>query len=175
MEEVTANKPLHSDTAARRRWAVPLEKVMHLLRTRHSLEFDPLTAELDPGLSPYADCYDDYPLKRKKLGCLIGTDSFLWCIPAQRKFRHYESAKPVEWEIKVSNTRVLGYVDDQRWHDFLEGRSFSIDKVYFKRTPPSNEYSVLVYHPLYREEIQRMIIFRFIKSNEADIICERDF
>lgn len=145
------------------------------LRTRHCLLFDPTSSELDPNLSPYADSYTDYNSKRIELGRLIGTNDFIWCIPATRTFKFHEIIKPVEWEIRVSDNRILGYVDEQRWFDYLEGRISSLSGVYFRSSVPNSDYSVLVIYPLTQNEIVKMTIFRFITPEKAEILCERTF
>ena len=148
---------------------------MTLLRTRHSLEFNPLSSPLDPDLSPYAESYEDYKTKRQDLGRLVGTNDFIWCIPASRDFRHYEIIKPAEWVIQVRDSRILGYICDQNWFDYLEGRRSDLEGVYFQDNPPEYEYSVLVDYPLQQDEIKAMRIFRFIDPDHADFYCERQF
>ena len=148
---------------------------MTLLRTRHSLEFDLLSSPLEQDLFPYAESYDDYEDKRNDLGQLVGTINFIWCIPASRIFRKYEIIKPVEWVIQVSDSRIRGYVHDQNWFDYLEGKSSSLEGVYFPDSPPKDEYSVIVDYPLQKEEIKEMKIFRFIDPDHADILCEKHF
>lgn len=148
---------------------------MILLRTRHCLEFNPTSSPLDPDLCPYADSYDDYTIKRKALGQLVGTDDFIWCIPKERQFAKYEMIKPVEWIIQVNEDRVRGYVHDQNWFDYLEGRKASHEEVYFTDYPPEAEYSVLVDYPLREDDIIEMKIFQIIDPNHAGILCQRHF
>ena len=146
---------------------------MTLLRTRHSLEFDPLSSPLKQDLFPYAESYDDYKDKRNDLGQLVGTTNFIWCIPESMTFKYYESIKPVEWIIQVSDSRIRGFAHDQNWFDYLEGRRSSLEGVYFPDRPPEGEYSVLVDYPLQKEEVKQMKIFRFIDPHHADVLCEK--
>lgn len=146
---------------------------MTLLRTRHSLEFNPVSSPLDPDLFPYADSYEDYRDKRQDLGRLVGTNDFIWCISASHNFRHYEIIKPVEWIIQVHDSRIRGYICDQSWFDYLEGRRPSLEGAYSTDNPPENEYSVLVDYPLQQDEIKAMRVFRFIDPDHADILCEK--
>jgi hypothetical protein len=146
-----------------------------LLRTRHGLLFDPVSNELDPSLFPYAEMYVDYNSRRMELGRLIGTNDFIWCIPATSTFKFYEVIKPVEWEIQVSNSRILGYVNDQEWFNYLDGRNSSLSGVYSRSSLSISDHSVLVSYPLTQNEIVKMTIFRFIKPNKAEILCERMF
>jgi len=148
---------------------------MHLLLTRHSLKFDPLDCELDPKQSPYADCYPDYAKKRSKLARLVGTESFLWCISANQKFHVYGSDKPVEWEIKVDDNRVLGFVNDNIWFRYLEGNDSLPRTVFCASKPPAEEYSVLVKFPLKQEELVCKRVFRFVNPDKAEIISEEKF
>jgi hypothetical protein len=148
---------------------------MILLRTRHSLHFNPLSSKIEPDKSPYASMYTDYKSKRMEIGKLIGTNDFIWCIPLARSFKHYEKIKPVEWEIQVSNNRILGYVNDEEWVNYLEERSTSVSKIYYHSPPPASNYSVLVSYPLIQNEIVKTTIFRIITSDKVEIICERIF
>ena len=146
------------------------------LLTRHSLEFDLLAGELITDYSPYAESYpNDYVSKRAELGKLVGTNSFIWCIPVDRHFQYYEMCKPVEWTVQVSESRICGYVHDQNWFEYLEGRQSSITHVYYPDTPPSAGYSVLVRYPLKEGELLQMKIFRFRTSDKADILCVKHF
>ena len=149
--------------------------LMYSVRTRHSLEFDPLTGSLNPALSPYVGTYDDYPMKRRELAQLVGTESFLWCIPATRKFSCYEPDKPVEWEIKVHDNRVIGFVHEERWSQYLEGTYRLLRTVFSASTPPAAEYSVLVQFPLREEELVHRTVFRYISAMKADVMCEQEF
>ena len=145
---------------------------MHVLLTRHSAEFNPIDSPLDPEKSPYTEGYEDYPAKRHLLGKSVGTDSFLWCISAERQFRYYEFEKPVEWKIRVADDRVLGYVNNDRWMQFLGGKTSSLDGVFSATDQPEGEHSVLVVHPLYCKEIMGRRQFHILNCNEADVLRE---
>ena len=149
--------------------------MMHLLLTRHSFDFDPVTCELDPAQSPYAECYDEYTKKRHELARLVGTDMFLWCIPAKHKFDFFENVKLVEWKIRVSDNRILGFVNDSRWFQYLEGKDDLPRSAFSASNPPQEKYSVLVEFPLKREELVSKTVFRFKSSREAEILSEENF
>lgn len=152
-------------------------KVMDLLRTRHSLGFDPVTDKLDPAGSPYADWIRDYPQKRRKLACLVGTELFLWCLPAAREFPRFEEIKPVEWVIKVHANRILGFVDDERWKEYLEGTRSLHRGVFSTVGPPAHEheYSVLVKLPLRQEELVSKAVFKIASPDKAEILSREKF
>ena len=140
------------------------------LRTRHSFEFNLVSDRLDSDVFPYADCYPDYVDKRTELGQLMGTNDFIWCIPASRIFRHYEMIKPVEWIVQICDERILGYVHDQHWFDFLQGTRLSLKGVYTKKNPPQDEFSVLVQYPLHIDEVKQINIFRITDPDHADVV-----
>ncbi|MHC4327506.1 MAG: hypothetical protein ACYSWW_05225 [Planctomycetota bacterium] len=142
--------------------------------TRHSLEFNPVLSPLAPNLCPYADRFN-YVNKRKELGRLVGTNEFIFCIPLSCPFKFYESFKPVEWVIQIPDSRIRGYVHEQNWFDYLDGKKSNLEGVYFEDNPHGIEYSVLVDYPLQKDEIMVMRIFRFIDSQHAEILCEKLF
>lgn len=148
---------------------------MHLLLTRHSLKFNPLGCELDSAQSPYADCYHDYPKKRHELARLVGTDMFLWCIPASCKFDFFEHVKLVEWKIRVSDERILGFVNDSRWFQYLEGKDDLPRSAFSASNPPTEKYSILVKFPLRRDELVSKTVFRFKSPTDAEILSEENF
>lgn len=148
---------------------------MPLLKTRQSEDFDPLRGPLDRSRSPYAESFDDYPAKCADIAALVGTDSFLWCYPEKRPFQFYEGVKPVEWVINVSDNRVLGFVDDERWFQYVKEGDYLPRSVFSASRPPVDEYSVLVNFPLRKEELVRKTVFEFISPTEAKIVSEEDF
>jgi hypothetical protein len=149
---------------------------MPLFKTRHSKKFNPLHGSLNRNLSPYAQSYDEYSVKCEKLAKLVGTDSFLWCIPKEIQFEHYEHCKPVEWEISVDdNRRILGFVDDCLWFQYLNEGGLLPINIFSCRQPPSSAYSVLVKFPLLKVEIIRKTVFRVITPTKVDIISEEHF
>lgn len=145
---------------------------MPFLKTRHSADFDPLCGPLDRSRSPYAESFDDYPDKCAVLASLVGTDPFLWCYPMKYRIRYYEGVKPVEWMIKVSGNRVLGFVDDERWLQYLKDGDYLPRSVFSAFRPPAKECSILVTFPLRKEELVRKIVFQIISPTEAKIVSE---
>lgn len=148
---------------------------MPQFKTRHSEDFDLLSDALDRRRSPYAESYSDYPTRCQHLASLVGSDTFIWCIPGRHKFRAYEHEKPVEWVINVSEERILGFVDEARWYQYLAGGDHLAGSVFSTSRPPSEEYSVLVAYPLRREELVRKIVFDIISIEEANVASVEDF
>lgn len=149
---------------------------MPLLKTRHSVEFNPLCGPLNRSRSPYAESYDEYPVKCENLAKLVGTNSFLWCIPKEIQFEYYEQAKPVEWEINVNNSRrILGFVNDCIWLQYLNKGGLLPINVFSSSQPPSSDYSVLVKFPLLKEERIRKTVFKVIEPTKAHIISQESF
>ena len=148
---------------------------MPFLKTRHSADFDPSRGPLDRSRSPYAESFNDYPDKCTVLASLVGTDSFLWCYPMEYPFRFYECAKPVEWMINVSDNRVLGFVDDERWFQYVKDGDYLPRSVFSASGPPAKECSILVSFPLSKEELVRKTVFQFISPTKAKIVSKEDF
>ena len=149
---------------------------MLLLKTRHSKEFDPLCGPLNRSLSPYAESYDEYPVKCENLAKLVGTNAFLWCIPKEMPFEYYEQAKPVEWEINViDNERRLGFINDCIWHQYLKKGGLLPINVFSSSQPPSSDYSVLVKFPILKEELICKKVFKVIEPTKAEVISKESF
>lgn len=148
---------------------------MPFLKTRHSVDFDPSCDPLDRSRSPYTESFNDYSDKCAVLASLVGADSFLWCYPVEHSFRSYESVKPVEWIINVSDKRVLGFVDDERWCQYLEDGNYLPQSVFSTSGSPAKECSILVSFPLNKEELISKTVFQFISSTKAKIVSKEDF
>ena len=102
---------------------------------------------------------------------------FLWCLPAARPFPRHEIAKPVEWVIKVRANRILGFVDDKKWDEYLKDKG-PLDREVFAAVPPpahEHEYSVLVTFPLQKEELVCKTVFEFVTPDEAKIRGKEKF
>ena len=133
---------------------------------------------LDPSKSPYTLAYtrEVYTAKRKVLHEHVGTSQFLWCIPASRSFPYYESQKPVEWCIDMEPSRVLGYVKEDRWSEFLAGREMEPDE-FFSPTPKwaDHEVSVLAAYPVKRDELISRTVFDIRDTDEATVVQQEAF
>ena len=87
-------------------------------------------------------------------------------------FRYYEQIKPIEWEVGVSTERLLGFVDEIRWMNFLQ-KSSSLSGVYFRTRPPEGRLSVLLPFPLHPEECLKRRVFQWLSPESAELIEER--
>ncbi len=120
--------------------------------TRHSEDFDVLTEMIDPTKSPYVESVNDYVRKITGFYTELGVKSAIWTWAAAWQPEFFESDKPVEYLLELSEDRVIAYVDEQTWSPYLYGKRK--DFVY-SRTPVQYTYtSVLVTAPLRREEVK---------------------
>ena len=148
---------------------------VRLLRTRHATAFDLLGSHLlDPARSPYTDYFTTYVECRATLSTVLGTNQFLWCIDATREFPYYEAFKPIEWLIRVSPERILGFVREVPWYRFLRGVALDIDQIY-SPNQPGEASSILVPYPLRRDELVRRTHFEWVTLTKANIISDEAF
>jgi hypothetical protein len=118
--------------------------------TRHGEDFDVLTELIDPTKSPYAESVNDYGRKIADFYGELRVKSALWTAAWQPEF--FETDKPVEYLLELSEDRVIAYVDEQTWSPYLFGQR--TDFVY-SRTPVHYAMtSVLVAPPITREEVK---------------------
>jgi len=96
-------------------------------------------------------------------------------LPAAREFPRYEFVKPVEWKIEVHDNRILGFVDDKRWDEYLKGTGSLARGVFSHSCPPAHEheYSVLVKFPLRKEELRCKTVFRIATPDQATILSQK--
>lgn len=135
--------------------------MFHDIETWHPRDFDLRnSARLEPAWSEYAapepwNSVRDYVTKRRKISDFVGTDQFLWCIdPTRTKFGP-SSQKPIRWRLRMKTTRIIAYVEEQRWEDEIRGRAARPASEIVFRTPISRtiEYALLVAWPLLPDEI----------------------
>ena len=105
----------------------------HLLLTRHSEDFDLRRDPLDLSRCSYEEFHPGYTARRSRLAEMVGTSEFLWCVPAERGFPYYEMIKLVEWTLRVTTDRILGYVHMDRWWKFFEGEDIPLGEIYYCR------------------------------------------
>jgi hypothetical protein len=143
--------------------------------TRHSLGFSITNGVVDPSLCPHADySFHNYVEGRAALASWVGTNQFLWGVDKTKGFRFYEQIKPVEWEVRIPDERLVGFVDDIRWMHFLEKRS-TLSGVFFKTRPHAGRLSVLLPFPVLPEECLRRRVFKWLSTTRADVIEEEIF
>jgi hypothetical protein len=120
--------------------------------TRHDDGFDILTDRIDPEKSPYARTVPGYLQKIKRFYTELGVASAMWTAAWQPEF--FETDKPLEYLLELSEHRVIAYVDEETWSPYLFGKRH--DFVY-SLTPVQYEFtSVLVAVPVKREEVKKL-------------------
>ena len=140
--------------------------------TRHSEGFLLTEGGVDPTLSPYAEGFPDYPNKVAALRRVVNVEQFLWAIEATRCFPHYEMSKPVEWEVSVSEERVIGYIDDELWFAFVEGRLPELPSCFSKLPPACERFSVLLPFPLNPSEVLVKRVYCVKTPDKAFVVSE---
>ncbi len=118
--------------------------------TRHDEKFDVLTEIIDPTKSPYAESVNDYVRKVKAFYAVLGVKCAIWTAAWQPEF--FETDKPVEYLLELSEERVIAYVDEQTWSAYLFGQGTDCE---YSRTPVQYAMtSVLVAPPIKSEEVK---------------------
>ena len=67
-----------------------------------------------------------------------------------------EIAKPIEYELWVPEHRIVAFVDNKRWEDFLFDRCSDFDFVLDLSTTAVASRLVLVKAPIHRSDIVRI-------------------
>jgi hypothetical protein len=148
------------------------------LKTRHPEEFR-LCGEcgaLDPSRSAYAQGVPPgYLEKRRTLTEYLGiNDQFLWCIDDSERFPNYEQQKPVEWLIEVTSERIVGYVNEKAWGEFLNNKPIE-PREFVSKPGQGNLWatqpwvSVLVAYPLQPQEVLSVTLCTVEDANRASI------
>ena len=143
--------------------------------TRHSLEFNLTEGHIDAKYSPYADSYSGYPQKAAELSRIIGTDQFLWAVELDKGFKYYEMCKLVEWNLKITQKRLLGYIDNKEWFAYLEGKLGSMPECFSKTRPSGNGFSVILPFPVRQEELVYKRIYKEISHGKVIIVEEYSY
>lgn len=120
--------------------------------TRHSHGFQLTEGQLDPGLSPHAR-NPDYAEKVSALARVVNAGQFLWPVEKASGFPFYEMSKPVEWEVIVPQERVLGYIDENEWLEFVKGKALTLPPCFSRDVPSCTPFSVLLSFPLNQHEL----------------------
>lgn len=142
------------------------------LITRHSEIFNPLVTKLDRNKSPYTRAFIDYSKKCDDLAKLVGTSNFIWCVHENEPFEEYDPTIPVEWLLDVQDeNRILGYVDDKLWVEYLMNGGYLPNTTFSKFKPMSGKHSVLVLYPLLKKELMKKTIF----NQDEEVISEQFF
>lgn len=142
-------------------------------KTRHGPAFCLRSCRwIDPRRSCYARLYPGYPEMVEVLGKRVGTDQFLWAVEEEREMP-YSPTKPVEWVVSVLRDRVLGYVNDDLWNEYLRGEQVLLDQRCFERQRPvTGDFSVLLSFPLRDNEIVCRRVNEFVNPHTPKVIRE---
>ncbi len=124
---------------------------IHVL-TRHCESFNILTDHIDPTRSPYADTVNDYVQRIRDFYWALGVKSAMWAWAAWSPPEFFETDKPVEYSLQLSADRIIAYIDEKSWSDYLYGKRF--DYVYSREPAQYESTSVLIALPVKREEIK---------------------
>jgi hypothetical protein len=124
--------------------------------TRHSEDFDIFSATIDPSKSPYSNLngISNYCEKVKSLYAQLRVQSAIWTTPESDPPESFEPAKPLEYLLEINEDRVLAWIDEFTWTEYLRGERacFSISK-----TPKQYRMtSILVSSPIKRDEVKEV-------------------
>ncbi len=120
--------------------------------TRHCEGFDICAQTVDSSKSPYARAQPDYVAKVTAFYQQLGVDSAIWTTPEAEPLKYLETCKPVEYVLEVDERRVIAYVDESTWSDYLYGKRGDFT---FSKTPVQYEVtSILVSPPVTPAEVK---------------------
>ena len=124
----------------------------------------------------YEEFHPGYTARRERLAEVVTTSEFLWCVPAERGLPYYEQDKLVEWTLRMTTDRILGFVHVERWSEFFDGKDIPLADIYYSPDPPADgEADVLVSYPFRDGEVIRRVQYRFIDPKHADVVADDIF
>jgi hypothetical protein len=128
------------------------------ITTRHGEDFDICAETVEPGKSPYARNVRDYTAKVMAFHAQLGVRSAMWTTPEAERPKYLERCKPVEYLLEVDEGRVVAYVDELSWSDYLYGRREDFD---FSKTPRQYAMtSILISTPIEKAEVKAIRRYR---------------
>ena len=132
--------------------------------TRHCEDFDICAETVDPSKSRYARTVPDYAAKVTAFYKQLGVRSAIWTTPEAERPKYLETCKPVEYVLEVANGRVIAYVDELTWSDYLYGKRKDFT---FSKTPVQYEMtSILISPPITKAEVKARRRYR--RTNGPD-------
>ena len=132
--------------------------------TRHSEDFDVHSETIDPAMSPYARTIRDYVARITAFYSKLRIRSAVWTTPATERPRYLETSKPVEYLLELEERRIVAYVNENAWSDYLYGRRDTFD---YSTTPTRYRMtSVLVATPITKTEVKAFRRYR--RTNGPD-------
>ena len=139
--------------------------------TRHSSDFDILTANPDPAQSPYAKFCKDYGRKVRAFYDELGIRSAIWTTPEAHPPRYLESLKPIEYLLEVDEARVAAYVNEDTWSPYIDERLPAFE--YSRTRVNYGTMSILVIAPLELAEVKEFRRYRRINGPDKYELVER--
>jgi hypothetical protein len=142
-------------------------------RTRHDRDFDILTHPFDPLKSSYA-CYAGYTEKIAALYEQLGIKSALWAFPAELLLKYVESRKEYEYLLRLDESRVVAYVNEDTWLPFLKGVR---DDFEFSVTPAQYQMtSLIIPTPIATAEVICVRRYRILNGPDRfEVVKEMPF
>ena len=138
--------------------------------TWQSSEFDIFTKNVDLNRSPYA-YLKDYAKKVTAFYARLGIRSAIWCYADAMPQTTLTVCKPIEYLLEVADNRVVAYVDDGSWSEYINGRQS--DFSFATTTMPSASSSLIVATPLKREEVKVKRRYRIRSPSSFELIEEQ--
>jgi hypothetical protein len=110
---------------------------------------------IDVTRSEYAKTHPHYVERVGRLARLVGTDQFVWCIDESSEFAFARPEPKYEWLIEIERGRILGYVQDDPWSQYIDGADLQIEEIFSTSRPSETGVSYLVKFPLLDAELIR--------------------
>ena len=145
--------------------------MMVQLTTRHSEDFDIHTETVDPALSSYVQEVRDYASRVTAFYSQLGVRSAIWTVPASQRPESLETIKPVEFLLELAEDRIVAYVDESTWSDYLADKRGSFD---YSTTPMQYKMtSILVATPITKAEVKAVRRYRCTNGpNKYELVEE---
>lgn len=161
-----------ADTAVMPALSDPHEREVFL--TRQGDTFLLTEGALDIRKSSY-NWMPTYAEKIDILAKAAGRTSFIWGVPPERRFQKYESGRLVEREVQVLPRRIIGFVDVDRWADFLYGNGAPFPATCFSKTRTVyGKHDVLLPFPLCVSEVFLRRVYKRLGSPERAEISSQE-
>lgn len=144
--------------------------------TWQGIDFDLKSETLDQSKSRYADAVPCYLRKLESLNKIVRTNKYLWAFLRSDQHQYFEICKPVEWVLEVAKSEILGYLDNNKWEQYLRSEDHQdLEGVFQKEIITQRDQSVLIRHPFKETIIKRKRVYKITHPKEAELIDEIEF
>jgi hypothetical protein len=127
--------------------------------SRHGEGFDLVAAENDLTAAPHGASINGYAAKVMALREFLQIGPVCWTVlegGRDRALSYFETGKPMEWVLRVSRSRVVGFVRCDLWSEYLRNWRPTLTGVAYRGLPKKPTVALLIELPIRPEEVEEI-------------------